>query len=174
MLTFVEKKLGLAIITFFAVAAVLIVVVIIPSYKKILELDREKAKMRASLESNTEQAINFHLATKQLEKLKAEAPDFSSHIFPAGQELQLISSIEKLAVDQGVTEKITGSNLDTKEKSILKISMTVSGEYRNVLAFLNDLEHIPFFLNIQTLFFSPLQNSNQVTTNLDLSLYVGN
>ena len=173
-----EKRIAITIGVFVAIAAVIVGAVIVPTFLQIKQIDNDTYQLRLSLERKNEQATNYRLALKQLEKLKKEMPRFSDYIFKRGDELKLITALESMAVKNSVSQKINSSNLDNLNSQKVQISLSISGTYTNVMSYLNDLEHYNYYINPTRLTLSPYvdrANPNQtdnVIMNLDLNLYV--
>ena len=173
-----EKRIAITIGIFLAVAMCIVGAVIVPTFLQIKQIDRDTYQLRLSLERKNEQATNYRLAMKQIEKLKKEMPPFSDHLFKRGDELKLITTLESLAIKNSVLQKINNSNLDSLTNQKVQVSLSLSGTYNNVLNYLSDLEHYNYFMNPTRLSISPYvdrSNPNQtdnVIMNLDFNLYV--
>jgi Tfp pilus assembly protein PilO len=174
-----EKKAFTSIIIFLVSALLIIGVVIVPTVRYILELDRQANELRNLLEKKNEQAVHYRSTLKQVEKIKDEAPNFSSYFFVAGDELKLVTTLEELAIHNAVTQRIDSSNIDNITDQRVLISLTVSGDYDKVLTYLSDLEHLPYFITVTRLNLFPIADklnraaqSKQVSMSLDVFLYV--
>jgi Tfp pilus assembly protein PilO len=173
-----EKKTFLSIAAFTGCTFLIIGFVIIPTVRYILQLDKQTDAIRLLLEKKNERAINFRSTIKQIEKIKNEAPDFSSHFFIGGQELKLITTLENLANKNNISQRIDNSNIDSTGKQQILITLTISGDYEKVLTYLGDLEKLPYFITVSRLNIAPIvdrnnpTNTNQVSMNLSIRLYV--
>ena len=173
-----EKRILFTIVGFILLAALIAGVVIYPTFRYIKQLDRDTYNLRLTLERKNEQATNYRFALKQIEKLKKDMPSFLDHLFNTGNELNLITTLETLASSHDVAQKINSSNLDNITNQKISIGLSISGDYYNVISYLNDLEHLPYFINPIHLSITPLVDrlnptaNNNVNMNLDLSLYV--
>lgn len=173
-----EKRILLTIVGFTLLALVIALAVIYPTYRYIKQLDLDTYNLRLTLERKNEQATNYRFALKQIEKIKNDMPSFSDHLFSSGNELSLITTLEFLANSHGVSPKILSSNLDNIVDQKILISLSITGDYNNAISYLNDLEHLPYFINPTHLSITPLIDrlnpavANNVNMNIDLSLYV--
>ena len=84
-----EKRILVVIIGFVVLALVIAGAVIYPTYRYIKQLDMETYNLRKTLEKKNEQATNYRFAIRQIEKIKADMPAFSDHLFSSGNELGL-------------------------------------------------------------------------------------
>lgn len=177
MRSLLEKKIIISIASFFTLSVVIIFAVIVPTIKYIKELDRETYNLRVTLERKNERVLSLRRASEQIEKIKKEAPPFSDYLFLPGQELKLITTLEALAARDGVVQKITNSNIDNITNQKIKLSINLVGTFEKTINYLNDLEKLPYFINVNKITMSPQTDrlnpqSEQVSMNLDLSLYV--
>jgi Tfp pilus assembly protein PilO len=173
-----EKRIAKIIGLLVGIVGLIVGIVIVPTVRQIRQIDEDTYKLRLTLERKNEQATNYRLALKQIEKLKKEMPPFTEHLFFKGDELKLITSLEALAAAHNMAQRINSSNLDNITNSKAHISLSVSGSYQNALSYLDGIEHFPYFLNLTHLSLSQLiDRSNPTATdnvvmNLDFNLYV--
>ncbi|MEK7625638.1 MAG: hypothetical protein AAB467_04825 [Patescibacteria group bacterium] len=178
MQSFFQKRTLFTIIGFILLAFAIGGGVIYPTYRYIKQLDQDTYNLRVTLERKNEQATNYRFAIRQIEKLKVDMPPFSDYLFNSGHELELITTLETLASTHGVTQRINSSNLDNITNQKISISLSISGPYGNALTYLNDLEHLPNFINVNHLSISSIIDranptlANNMNMNLELSLYV--
>jgi hypothetical protein len=105
-------------------------------------------------------------------------PPFADYLFAKGDDLKLITTLESMAVKYGVSQRINSSNLDNITDNKAKISLSISGPYYNTLAYLDGIEHFPYFINLTHLSLSPYTDrsnpnlTDSVIMNLDFNLYV--
>lgn len=175
-----EKKTFTTIIVFFFVAVGIVGAIIVPTVRYILDLDRQANELRILLEKKNERAIHFRATLKQIDRIKAEAPDFSVYFFSLGDELKLVTTLENLANRTAVNQHINSTNIDSITNQRVLFTLTVYGEYEKVLNYLSELERLPYFLNITKLNLVPsadrtnknTQVTNPVALTIDLVLYV--
>jgi Tfp pilus assembly protein PilO len=173
-----EKRIAITIGLFVLLAGIIVGAVIVPTVLQIRQIDKDTYNLRLSLERKNEQATNYRLALKQIEKLKKEMPPFDNYLFNKGEELKLITSLESLAVKHNVSQRINSSNLDNITNQKVQVSLSLSGTYINSLSYLDEIEHLPYFINLTRFSLSPYvdrTNPNQtdnVVMSLDFNLYV--
>ncbi len=173
-----EKRILVSIGIFVGIAGAIIGGVIVPTVLQIKEIDENTYKLRLTLERKNEQATNYRLAIKQIDRLKKEMPPFSDYLFYTGDELKLITTLESLAAKHRISQKITNSSLDNISNQRIQISLALSGTYMDTLLYLDELEHLPYFINVTHISLSPFvdksnpASSESVIMNLDFNLYV--
>ena len=128
------------------------------------------------LERKSRGSQNLKEALSRVRSTKITMSDYSKYIFRAGNELNLITDLEKIAAKNNVLQKIETSNLDKITNNIITISLRVDGTYTNVLGYLADLENYNYFLQINSLDFNPIYDlkdpntSSGGSTNLRITL----
>ena len=173
-----EKRILITIGIFVLVAGLIVGGVIVPTILQIKQIDSDTYKLRLTLERKNEQVTSYRLAIKQIERLKKEMPPFTDYLFNAGEELRLITTLESLAAKTGVNQRITNSTLDNITNQRIQISLGLSGPYHRVLEHLDELEHLPYFINITHVSMTPFpdkanpQITDNVLMNVDFNLYV--
>ncbi len=170
-----EKRILLTIVICSLIAAGIIAIIIIPSMKRIQELNAETNQLRDYLERKHERAVDLTIALKTLAKIGPEVDSFGTYLFFSGDELKLITTLEGIAAKNNVVQKINTSNLGKTNNDILTLSVTVSGSYASVIQYIQDLETIKYFVTIRHIQLvaatDPLTKKEVTSANLDLSLY---
>ena len=156
---------------------VIVCLIIFPTVRNIQKTTEETSKLRAYLEKQYQQSINARLTKQKVDEIKLESSSFSSYLFKAQYTLDFIQTLENMANKNKVSQSINSSDLDKiAPGQNIKLSITASGEYANVLKYLYDLENLPYFLNPDQISIAPAysreNNSQQVNLSLILSLYV--
>jgi hypothetical protein len=144
------------------VAAVIIVVIILPTLHDIRTLNERIRSHRKGLEILYRQGQNLRSSVEEYEKVKQDTPLITSSVLMLGEELQFITALEDIAARHAVQQII---NLDTSQTS--PSSPNLNSSYRRVvlrldlqgtapqlLAMLHDLESLPAYINILNLSFS--------------------
>ncbi|OGH69580.1 MAG: hypothetical protein A2754_03060 [Candidatus Magasanikbacteria bacterium RIFCSPHIGHO2_01_FULL_47_8] len=173
-----EKKIIFIVAAFALVSLLIIFTIIWPTIIRIKELDRETYELRVYLEKRYERSLNQRSTLRRLDEIKLAVQGFPDHIFNAGEELRLITTLEGIAAKNKVAQRITGSNVDKITNQSLKISLTITGDYTRVLSYLTDIENLDYFLTVQQLQLSasidPVSHAETTSMNLDVSMYVVN
>lgn len=175
VLTF-EKKLFIVIISSSLLTLAILFGLVFPSMRQIDQISTDTYHLRESLEAKENRVLRA-LSTRQvLETAKRDESSLSDRLFVAGEELDLVKSLENFATTNSVTTKIINSNIDVSSKQYLLLSISAAGSYHNLLAYLSDIESTNTFLNVRHLQFTssanPLQPTIQATLTLDLAIYV--
>lgn len=171
-----EKKTILILGIFSTITLVIIFGVIFPTIRYIQNLEHETAGLREYLEKKYENTKTIRTSKKKIEEIELVVAKYPDYLFYYGDELKLITFLENLANSNQVTQKIDNSNLD-KLGDAVTLSLTVNGDYQNILKYLSALEKGNYYFVITNLqfasAFSPQNNNpNATIMNLDLILYV--
>lgn len=150
-----EKKIITAVSFSGLLALAIALAVIWPTANYIKKINDETYNLRSYLEKKYENVIHLRSAVKNITAVKETVASFTGHIFHAGEELKLITELENIAARNHVTQKIDSSNIDKITDNRISIGLSASGNYRDLLRYLADLEQSPYFLNIEDLIFSP-------------------
>ena len=172
-----EKRILFSIGFFVVLVGLIVGLVIVPTVQQIRQIDRDTYKLRLTLERKNEQVTSYRLAVKQIERLKKEMPPFNDYLFMSGEELKLITTLESLASKHNLTQKIVNSSLDNITNQRVQMSLSLNGQYIHSLAYLDELEHLPYFINVSHVGITPYTDRNNTSTNnvimnVDFNLYV--
>ncbi len=147
-------------------------VIIYPTVKKIVDLNKETRNVLIYLEKKNENAHNLRTSIKKSQEIKNEVASYEKFIYRQGDELKLITTLENIASKNSVTQKIENSNLDNPIGQQINLSLSVNGEYHDVLNYLYDLKQADYFLNISNFYIVPVfdRTTNSASSNVNLRL----
>lgn len=171
-----EKKTLLILTIFGLVTFGITAGIIYPTVYQIKTLNKETEDLRQYLEKKFESTQSLRTSKQKIDEMRLASSEYENYLFYRGNELKLITELEALATNNNLTQKINSSDLDKPVGNAIHFSLTLSGDYKNSLNYLNALEKSNYFFiikNIQiTSAFSPQNsNPNAITMNLDILLY---
>lgn len=171
-----EKKTLIKLSIFSVITAMIILGVIIPTFRYIRNLEEETSHLREYLEKKYENTRTLRSSKKKIDEIQSVVSIYPNYLFYRGDELKLITSLENLANNNKVIQKIDSSNLD-KFGDTINLSLTINGDYQHILKYLVALESSNYYFTITNLqlssAFNPQNNNlNATIMNLDLILYV--
>lgn len=174
----ITKRTIIIISLFFILVLIIIGLIIFPSIRAIIKTENDLQQLHLFLERRYRKVAAVHTALTKVKDIKATMTKYSQYVFKRGDELTLITDLETLANQHGVTEAITHSNLDNSASGAVQIGLAVSGPYPATLRYLADLERRPYFLTLTNLQFSPLVDRaqplappTQANLTLELTIY---
>lgn len=171
-----EKKI-IAILSLISIITVAIILGIIwPSISYIKNLEKDTTSLRDYLEKKYEHTKSIRTSKQKIEEISSAVSQYSDYMFFHGDELKLITLLENLAATNKITQKIDNSNLDKINGDTINISLTLNGDYTNIIKYLSALEKENYFFNISRMqissAYSPQNNNPEATImNLDLKIY---
>jgi len=173
-----EKQTILLVGIFATVIITIILGIILPTVKYIKKLNDETTALKEYLEKKYQNTINLRTSIKKIEEIKTIVAEYPNYFFNPGDELKLITTLETIATQNKVNQKIENTNLDQPNHNPIKITLTISGNYNQVLKYLADLEKINYYINVENIQLTNAnkpkeENTSTTPTNLylDLSLY---
>lgn len=172
-----EKKTFFTVGLFSIITLIIIAAIIWPTVSYITRLNQDTADLRMYLEKKYESTKNFRTNIKRVEEIKNEIIDYPDYSFKPGDELALITSLENIAAEEKVSQKIISSNLDKITNNQVNIQLSTAGSYQQNLNYLNRLEKMGYFINLEEINFTPIinvnsTNSTSTPTNLDLKMSI--
>ncbi|MFA4818947.1 MAG: hypothetical protein WC621_03835 [Patescibacteria group bacterium] len=130
----------------------LLAFIIGPSLREILNLSDQIYQQRIDLEKLYRKGKILKQTLKDYQTIKPTVGQFNSIYVERGNELNLITAMEKVASDHTVDQEIIIGTPDIKgDKNSLPIQLQVNAPLANLLKYLGGLEQMDYYLNIQTL-----------------------
>lgn len=175
----IQKKSIVIVIIFFLVAFAIVGAIIVPSIMSIRELDEQTINLRTYLEKKYQKTHNIRMSVQESEQMRSSTKTFPDHLFHGSQTLELVTTLESFAASNSVDQRIGATTLDQVTEGKATLAITVTGDYKNVLAYMRDIENLKYFMTITSLQMSPLADRNSQTSastpvslSLQLSIYV--
>lgn len=170
-----EKRTVLVLTILLLGTAVIITTVILPTINYIKNLRDETLNLRQYLDKKYETNHSLLNSKQKIEDVKTSMEEYQNYLFFKGDELALITKLEDLSDQNKLNQKITGTDLD-KPGNTVHISLTLTGNYIDLIKYLLALEKQNYFLQIKNLHFGPgfslpTDNPQAGILNLDLILY---
>lgn len=167
-------NIGIILIFFTTIA----VFIIYPALNEIIKVNREITNERIKLEKKLALGLNIKKVIKDLEAIEESAQKLDDIFLEKNSELNLINNLESLASDHNVTIAITSDfikNDISPSISQMDLKIIATGNYREILNFINDLENQKNYFNFSTITFTKnkrADNSSLVIAQLSGNTYL--
>ena len=128
--------------------------IIFPRVKFIRENGREIIERRVFLEEQYIRARNFKENNEEMKLVDADIQKLDEVFVNYDNDLQFIETLEKIAIDNNVNQKISLGAIKNEEISEFeKITLEISanGNFLNIMNYLIDLETLNYYINISSL-----------------------
>ncbi|MFZ5391227.1 MAG: hypothetical protein ACOZAJ_03065, partial [Patescibacteria group bacterium] len=133
-----------------------VVLIIWPNIQTIFNLNQQIMAERESLEMLYQRGQKIRQTTAQLEKIKPSLSDLETMFIKPEDELSFVTTLETIAQQNKVNQKIT---LRPKEDKTIKnkdlnLQIQTTGQFNDLLDYLNDLEKMNYYLNLDLVRFT--------------------
>jgi len=174
MKTTLEKKVIISVGVLFVLIIVLLFTIIMPTIRQIQKMNSDTETLLSYLETKYENAKNLRASIKKAQEIKEEVIGFEKYLFQKGDELRLITSLENIASQNDLAQKIESSNLDNITGQYADMTIVLTGGYDKILKYLSDLEKNEYFININKLYLTPIfdRTTNKIGDNANLRLSI--
>jgi len=190
-----KQKLLIYILAIFVVVVIVGGFIITPTVIKILSLRNDINNIEGEMESRYKKIQSLKLSVQKLPIIKSETNKFSEITIKPGEELNVITELEKIAIENNIeqntdlvfvdTKKDKPTNATTKkdntEKPLpqyYKFSFLNNGYFADHIKYLQALEKLPYYMVIDKLSFEKKNNDekqpNKITLRFDAIIYVDN
>jgi len=139
--------------SFVLIFAALLILVIIPSFKEIRLINAQVYEERVRLEKLYTQGQLKREAQKNYNLVKEKIDAIDGIMLSEGQELEYITIVENTAEDIGLSMGLSiGENKRFPEQrfSELAFTFTLTGEWENIVKWVDKIESLPYYTNIKS------------------------
>lgn len=118
-------------------------------------LTQKSALLFGEIEIKEAKLRNIQNINKSAEKTTEDRETIMNHFVKADSSIDFVSMLESTAANFALKHSINSientemESLATQDKQLLRISMTLTGGWRNVLKFLTYVESLPYALYIE-------------------------
>lgn len=151
----------------------LIAFIIMPAINDIIKINQEITAERIALLKKFEQGLNIKKIEEELAEIEESIEELDKILIKTGQELKFITELENLAqnnqIDININPDFSGAPTAGKNIKIIPLQINLSGEYRQLINFLQDLERMPYYYNLNLTTFSSRSRIDTGPINLQLT-----
>jgi len=166
-----DKKILIVLFIMLAIVSSIAVFVVYPTISQIKDINNETDKIKKYLETKHQNALSVKQSKEKAEMIKETVASYLNYVFYTGEELKLITTLEKVASESNVIQNIKNYKLENN-KIILNI--TVGGDYSSIIKYVKEVESVSYFINIDN-FTANLSTTKEhidlITAGFTLSLY---
>ncbi|PIZ94517.1 MAG: hypothetical protein COX81_03380 [Candidatus Magasanikbacteria bacterium CG_4_10_14_0_2_um_filter_37_12] len=148
----VNKQLILTNIGIFIIIILIMVLIVIPTFKKISTLQKQIKDIHQTMEEDYQKVKQTKHTLSEIKNVEKEIENIQKTFINPGQELAIITELEKLAEKYHITQTLHASATNFKLPDGDGIDYTFSflnhGTFENHMLFLKDLEQLPYYVNI--------------------------
>lgn len=173
-----------------ATSIVIVGVIIIPSIKQILSLKNDITETQKFLEQQYEKTQRMRRSVHSLDEVINQMKKFYDTTIQEGDELKIITELEKLATDNNIDQILKVQKIDPKEiksppseeekspPSTLKnmayytFSFSNTGTFENHVNYLKEMEKLPYYLNILYLQFDKKNDAGLLGLRFNANIYI--
>jgi type II secretory pathway pseudopilin PulG len=150
-----QRIMALTVIIAIVVISVAVFVVV-PSIKKIITLQKQISETQQFLENRYLTVRQLKKSLSELDEIHKNTEKYQTSYIDVGQELNIITELEKLAQFHGIEQNLNISD-NTSEKDpetglpYYTFSFLNHGNFENHIKYLNSLESLPYYIKIDSL-----------------------
>lgn len=161
-------NLGIIILFFIGIT----IFIIYPALKEIAKVNQEITNERIKLEKKLAMGLNIKKIINDLEEIEESAKNLDNIFLEKNAELNLIGNLETIATNHNIAINInsdfTGKDIGSNILQV-EIQLIATGNYKQILSFISELENQKNYFNIKSISFSKnkkADNSNVVAAQL--------
>lgn len=147
-----EKIIILIIIIIIAVMAI-VFIIIKPGISEIKNLSERMEREQKSLEELYLRGQTLTKVKNEYKEIEKDLPSLENVFLLEGKELELITSLEKIAREQKISQEVNlGSKQNFKDKyELIPVQLYLKGNFLGLVKYLREIEKFDFYFNIDSL-----------------------
>lgn len=168
-----KKMLILTIVFFVFVVIVSIFFIMIPNTKLIKESSDQITKERVQLEASLNKIKNPEDLKNGVEKLELRINSMEDNFMNKGNELELIKILEDIALKNNIIQSISPENSKQDANlafQAMNIRLSVSGNFKNIIDYIQDIETLKYYININSMSFTRSQSNSRFQSSGSLDI----
>lgn len=153
-----KSKIIIIILSFFITIGIMTGIVL-PTAKKIKLVEEDIYNQRMALEKLYLRGQSMRKSRLDYETIKEQIKTLNNVFNQQGEELEFITSLEKIAEKQNVKQVIKIENNEKNEKTeiggcrIIRVEVNLTGTFPNIMAYLAQVQTLDYYFNIDSLNF---------------------
>jgi len=150
----IKKKILIFFITIVAATSIIFYLIILPTVSEIRKISKAIYDERVDLEKKYLRGQLLKKTMEDFEMIKPKKNQLASVFLTLGQELNFITTLEKIAGENRLTPNIQLNINEIKEKDDIKeipIILTVQGNFIQTMDYLSSLERLNYYINLSSL-----------------------
>jgi hypothetical protein len=173
-----------------AVSIIIAAIIIVPTIKQILSLKNSITDTQKFLEEQYEKTQRMRRSVHSLDEIIEQTEKFQNIAIQEGDELKVITELEKLATSNNIEQSLRVQKIDPKETKgvpseeekklppVLKkapyytFSFSNTGNFENHISYLKELEKLPYYLNISILQFEKKGTDGILGLRFNANIYI--
>jgi Tfp pilus assembly protein PilO len=151
-----KNKIILSTSVLLVILATIIFFIIKPAMNEILKISKEIEMQREDLERKYQRGQSLKKLTEDLKVIEPQLEKLDELFIKRDESLKIITSLEKIAENNGVEQKINLSAQGTKISDYQKIPIQIfsRGNFFNQTKYLTSLEKLNTYININLIEFT--------------------
>lgn len=172
----IKYKILISILVIAVAIIAVCIFIIAPTVKQVADMSQKIEMQREQLEQQYKAGQLLKKSIADFEQIKPQREKISSIFIREGNELELITQLETIASQNGVIQTIHLDSLNKKKQGIyssLPIRVSVTGEFSNVMNYLQEFENLEYVYNAGEITITgPSKNTNEISLSLSGEIYV--
>ena len=149
-----KKKIIIVVTAILIIIAVAVIFLIMPAIKNIKEIGENIKTRRLDAEEKYLKGQSLKALSENLKKIEPEINKLDKIFIEQSQALELVTSLEKIAEKNNVSQKINlAANQKVNYSDYQKIPLQIltQGNFINQLNYLINMENLNYYINIKIL-----------------------
>lgn len=165
--SYYKNKFYINIVIILLFFSIITIFIIYPALKEISMVNQEITSERIKLENKLAMGLNIKKIIKDLESIEESAKSLDLIFLEKNSEINLISDLEAVANKYNLSISINSDFIGkdfSANISQIEVQLIASGDYKQILNFMNELESQKTYFNLKSISLSKNKSPNSSTS----------
>jgi len=147
--------------------SIIIYFIIFPVTRDIKDIRKNIITQKIDLENKTVRQKNLNTLNEKLKMIEPELQKFNQIFINKNRELEFITTLENIANKNQLSQKINfdpNNAVLEQDHQMITINLALTGNFNNLMNYLQDIEELPYYVNINQINISTGYNVNTSPT----------
>jgi len=169
-----KKRITINVLIFLIVTIGIIYFIVMSTSEDIKEIKVKTENIRIDLEEKYVKGQSLRKLSESLKQIESQIPELDKIFIKKSEAIDFITSLEKIAEDTNVDQKINLSNIEKNEKEICNktpLQLTTIGSFANQMKYLTKLESSNYYINIKSLEITQAPSETEGINNINMLIF---
>ncbi len=169
----IKQHSFMMLISMLTIGALCVFFVIIPSYRSLLEQQKNIENIHIQYEKQLSQTRLLRRSLSELHGTYATTKEIGSLVVPPGEALSVIDDLEQLGPQFGLSQDVTVSASQSDGVTTYTFSFVNKGPLQSHVSYIHALEQYPVFIRIDTISFedASADDTDMITSRFSATIY---
>lgn len=185
-----KKQIVALTITIAVISVLIALVIIVPSVRQILALEKDITDTQTFFEQQYERSQKMRRSVHNLDSISESSEKYKNAFINEGEELPIITELEKLASKNNIDQNLRVQFVNPKDvkgvpseetkllptqlrnKAYYTFSFSSTGKFDNLMEYMKKMEQLPYYFSIDSIQFDKKPDETDIGVRFNAKIFV--